>query len=104
MWSDLKEQFSNWIGLSHDALHIHVGLALFLLLAYLLRRNRWGLLVALGVVLALEICNEISDSFDWVRWTGAPNFREAARDIASTMFWPVVLAAMIARLRRPRSR
>lgn len=104
MWSDLKERLSSWISLSHDALHIHVGLVLFVLLAYLLRRYRWGPLGALGAVLALELANEISDSFDWVRWTGAPNFAESARDITDTMFWPMILAIIIARLGRPRPR
>ena len=92
MWSHFKEALSKWTGLSHDALHMHVGLGLFLLLACLLRRHRWGVPAALGIVLALEIGNEVSDAVDWVRWTGAPNFIETGRDIASTMVWPVVLA------------
>jgi hypothetical protein len=104
VWSRFKEALSKSVGLSHDALHVHVGLALFLLLALLLRRYRWGVPAALGVVLALELGNEVSDAFDWVRWTGAPNFIESGRDIASTMFWPVVLAVGLAVWRRKKAR
>lgn len=104
MWSSFKSTLSRWVGLSHDALHMHVGLALFLLLAFVLRRRRWGVLAALGVVLAVEIGNEVIDAFDWVRWTGAPNYIETARDIASTMLWPVVLAVGLAVWRWKRAR
>ena len=104
MWTHFKEALSRWVGLSHDALHMHVGLALFLLFAYLLRRYRWGMRAALGLVLALEIANEINDAIDWVRWTGAPNYIETARDIASTMLWPVVLAVGLTVWRRQQAR
>ena len=104
MWSSFKSTLSRWVGLSHDTLHMHVGLALFLLLAFVLRRRRWGVLAALGVVLAVEIGNEVIDAFDWVRWTGAPNYIETARDIASTMLWPVVLAVGVAVWRWKRAR
>jgi len=104
MWSNFKETLSKWSGFSHDALHIHVGLALFLLLAGLLRRRRWGLLAALGGVLTVELGNELIDAFDWVRWTGAPNFIESSRDIASTMLWPVVLAVGLTVWRRQKAR
>ena len=62
------------------------------------------MLAALGVVLAVEIGNEVIDAFDWVRWTGAPNYIETARDIASTMLWPVVLAVGFAVWRWKRAR
>jgi hypothetical protein len=104
VWSRFKDVLSKWSGLSHDALHMHVGLALFLLLAFLLRRRRWGVLAALGGVLALELANEVIDALDWVRWTGAPNFIESGRDIASTMVWPTVLAVGLAMWRRRRTR
>ena len=104
MWSSFKSTLSRWVGLSHDALHMHVGMVLFLLLAFLLRRRRWGVLAALGGVLALEVANEVIDALDWVRWTGAPNFIESGRDIASTMVWPTVLAVGLAVWRRQRAR
>jgi hypothetical protein len=65
-------------------------LALFLLLSICCVG---AVIAALGMVLALKIANDISDSFDWVRWTAAPNFVEIGHDIANTVFWPVLLAA-----------
>jgi len=78
-------------GLSKDALHIYVGLFVFLLA---LTRWRIGSLPPLVVVLAVTLAGEIWDLFDNVR-TGVPmQWAGHAKDIWNTLFWPVVLTGI----------
>jgi len=99
-WYQLKDPVADLFGLSHDAMHVHVGLAIFLVVAAVLRKVRGGVWLALGAVLAGELVNEVGDSFDWIRWTGAPNLMESAKDVISTVLWPLVLAAIWTLARR----
>jgi len=99
VWSTFKNEMVALVGVSRDALHAHVGMALFLVIALALRRQRWALLVALGAVLAAEIANEVSDAIDSVRSTGEPNLTEALRDLLSTLLWPTILT-IVGELRR----
>ena len=93
-WYQLKDPVADLFGLSHDAMHVHVGLAIFLMVAVLLRKVRGGVWIALGLVLAAELVNEVGDSLDWIRWTGAPNLVESAKDVVSTVLWPLLLAVI----------
>jgi hypothetical protein len=101
-WYQIKDPLVRFLGLSHDAAHVHFGLAVFLVITLLLRKMTAAPLIALAVVLGLELANEIADAFDWVNWTGQVNLPETAKDIASTMLWPVIATAIWYRLRRPR--
>lgn len=80
------------VGLSKDALHIYVGLTVFLLAALILRRPlRDGR--PIGAVLLVALAGEI---WDLIEWTGRGN--EAVwpnhwHDLRNTMFWPLVLFA-----------
>lgn len=40
MYNSLKTDLATWLAISKDALHIHIGLAIFFALALLLRRRR----------------------------------------------------------------
>ena len=91
-WTDLKGAIADAPGITQDLLHVPAGLALFLLVALSCRRQRSGLSIALGVVLAVQIVNEISDAFQWYHWTGAVDWGEALRDTGMTMIGPVLLA------------
>ena len=93
-WYDGKRDFLDWIGLGNAEIHIHFGIATFLVLALLFRRYRHGLIFAwLGVFLA-QTANEAMDAIDWIRWTGGVNWRDAGGDYLDTMFWPTVLAGV----------
>ena len=81
------------IGLAKDALHIYVGLAVFLLVAALFRLplRDWRPLAAVaGVALAGEVWDLVDtdargDPLEW---------GSSWHDLANTLFWPFVLFAL----------
>jgi len=78
------------LGLPKDALHIYVGLAVFLLAAALLRRplRDWRPLAA---VLAAALAGETWDLIDTWRTGEAPAWGRNWHDVWNTCFWPAVL-------------
>ena len=85
-YSNTKSALGTALGLSDDLLHVHVGLALFVLTA-LLTRRRMRSWVPLGVVGVFAVGNEIIDFFGPDPW----NDGLSALDLANTLVWPLVL-------------
>jgi hypothetical protein len=79
-----------WAGLPKDALHIYVGLSVFLLAAALLRAplRSWR---PLGAVLLAALAGEIWDVLD--TWSAGQPVAWARNwhDIWNTCFWPAIL-------------
>lgn len=84
-YSHAKAGLGDALGLSDDLLHVHAGLALFVVAALLTRRRMrsWW---PLGVVVVFAAANEIVDSFGPDRADGF-----SALDLANTLVWPAVL-------------
>jgi hypothetical protein len=78
-------------GLSKDALHIYVGLAVFLLA---LTRWRIGSLPPLLVVLAVALAGEAWDFIDNIRTEMPMQWAGHRHDIWNTLFWPAVLTGL----------
>lgn len=96
--ADFKDWFKDWIGLSDTLIHVNVGLAIFLGLALLLRKQRRGALVAWTILLALESANELVDAAIGLHRNGRIDAMEGWRDFVATMFWPTVLLLVRKRL------
>ena len=82
------------IGLSKDALHVHVGLAVFIAMACLWRKRprcAWPLLVVAG----LAALGEMVDARDDLRSLGHWRWQASLHDIANTLFWPAVFWMLI---------
>lgn len=88
-----KWEISRATGASEDLLHVHIGLALFVLSALLFRR-RLASPLPLVIVIIFALLNEAIDIYDE---TG-PLDLEPLVDIANTIFWPFMLF-LIARRR-----
>jgi len=91
-WHHIKEWIERAAGLNMDALHIHVGLAILVLAALILRKPLRSPIPWL-VLLALELANEY---YDWTYeiWPGPDRQLQAAegiRDIWNTMAVPTFL-------------
>jgi hypothetical protein len=89
----LKLDIVGFTGLSKDALHIYVGIGVWLLAAAVFRRSITTLrpwLVALIVACGIE-CFDAFD--DWVQ-LGHWRWRASLHDVINTMFWPTVLALL----------
>ena len=96
----LKEAVVTLTGLSKDALHIHVGLTVYLLTALLLRRPLSSAVPWLAVV-AVALAGETIDARDALRASGEWSVAAAVHDLANTLLWPTVLM-LGARCRRRR--
>lgn len=77
-------------GLSRDALHIYLGLAVLLLAVALLRKPLRSL-VPWGVVWVVSILGELLDMRDDFVVYGYWRWDASVHDVLNTMFWPSVL-------------
>lgn len=83
-------------GLSKDALHIYVGLAILLMAAAILRKPLRSIVPWL-VVLAVTIAGELVDMRDDIASLGHWRLGANLHDVLNTLFWPSVLV-LLARL------
>ena len=94
----LKLDIIGFTGLSKDALHVYVGLGVWLLAAALFRRSITTLRPWLAVLLVACVI-EGFDAFDnWVE-LGHWRWKASLHDVINTLFWPTVLA-LLARFTR----
>ena len=85
-YSAAKLSLGKALGVTDDLLHLHVGLAIFVITALLLRRRMrspWPL----AAVAAFALANEIVDYAEPVPWSAT----RSALDVVNTVFWPAVL-------------
>ncbi|HWI83647.1 hypothetical protein [Ramlibacter sp.] len=80
-------------GLSKDALHIYLGLAIFLLAA-LVMRDRPSLARPWGVVLLAALVGEALDLRDDVASLGHWRWAASLHDVVNTIVWPSVLVVL----------
>ena len=86
----LKIHILDWLGLSRDAVHMHIGLAVFFLAVLLWKRGRPTTLCLVPVLVAalgMEAFDLRDDyaTFGYFRWSAS------AHDVVNTMFWPVLI-------------
>ena len=104
MYNAIKTNLADFLGITKDALHIHLGLAIFVALIVILRRSPGSIIPWLGV-LAFEVLNEVLDIFHWHAGAFSFEIGDAFKDVANTMFWPTVamIGFRIAAARRKRA-
>lgn len=95
-----KLALTSTIGLSKDALHIHVGLGVFFVAALLFRRPLSSVL-PLALVFLAALAGEALDMRDDIGSFGYWRWRASLGDIVNTVFWPLVVW-LLARSRVPR--
>ena len=82
--------------LSKDALHIYVGLTVFLVVALALWKPLRSVVPWIAVV-AMAVAGEVLDMRDDIASLGYWRWRASAHDILNTVFWPT-LFLLFARL------
>lgn len=87
---DLKLWLIDLVNVSRDALHIHIGLVVFLGL-WLIFGRRWVGFLAWLVVLGMAVYGEMLDHANEL--PNLPDFVESEhpRDVINTMIWPTIL-------------
>jgi len=93
MFQAAKLEVISILALSKDALHVHVGLLVFLVAAVLLRRQLRSK-IPLAMVLVVASLGEIFDARDDISDLGYWRVGASVHDIVNTLFWPAVLFAL----------
>ena len=77
-------------GMSDKVLHMQIGLAIFLAASLLLRRplRSWTPFL---IVCGLEGANELMDRLFWGAW----RWPDTVLDMATTIFWPLVIVLVL---------
>lgn len=83
-------------GTTHAMMHVHIGLAIYLGVQFLLRDRRASYF-ALMTVLFLELLNEAIERLHYGSW----RWEDTLSDIALSTFWPAAITAL-GRYRRHR--
>jgi hypothetical protein len=92
---ELKEVIAAALHLSSDALHVHVGLILFLAGAGLMRTER-RFLYALAWLLAICCVGELVDLANDYSVGHRLRWMNSVKDIANTVFWPALWVIALA--------
>ena len=90
------DQIANRIGASHDLMHVHAGLAIYVTAQFAIRTRRASM-TALHTVFALAVGHEILDYLGSSGW----DLADTLKDIGLTVLWPVAITA-IGQFRRAR--
>jgi hypothetical protein len=107
---ELKEWLLGSLGLSNDAMHVHVGLAIFVALLLVLPRiglrrssprkgSGW---LPFGLLAVLSLVAEVFDMIALLSVKSPVDPLESVRDVGNTLFWPLVLTALLTRQRLTR--
>jgi len=96
MLPDTFYQFKNIINsllpLSADALHVHVGLGLFIAVLILADGKPKRFAIAFGVVLASCLAGELLDILYDLREGNPVRWRNGIKDTVNTILWPTIWA------------
>lgn len=82
-----KTRLSGDMGISEALLHVHAGLAIFVVAAVILRRKSrsW---IPLAIVVAVALGNELIDYAYSSGW----KVETSVKDVINTIFWPAILS------------
>lgn len=87
--SDLKDFIEAIIGLDRNVLHVHLGIALFILFAWIFSGpGRYR--KAFFWLLVLELVNEFIDAMMALDRGRSPNWPDTLADIINTLIWPAI--------------
>jgi cell shape-determining protein MreD len=89
-FQSFKHEVVQFAELSKDALHIYVGLAVFLVGAAIARKGLRSA-IALLVVLAVAFVGEVLDLRDEYRTHERLQWWASLHDLLNTCFWPLIL-------------
>lgn len=81
-------------GLSKDALHVHVGIGVFLAVSVLLRKPLKPYLPWLAVLI-VALTGEFIDMLTNIYLSGHWRWAASTHDIVNTMFWPTIILLLV---------
>lgn len=93
-YQSLKIEIVNLLDMSKDAIHLHIGMFIFLASILILRRQRVSIIYLIPVFIVASIM-EILDLSDDFRSLGHFNWANSLHDIINTCFWPVLIFLLL---------
>ena len=88
VFQDIKTHIISFTGLEKDALHIYVGIAIFLITSLLFKNHRYRWLIALFTVIAAASMGEVLDRHDQLIINKHWYWQGSVHDIVNTCFFP----------------
>lgn len=95
VFQDIKNHVVSLTGLERDALHIYVGIGVFLVTSLVFRTVRYRWLVALLLVVIAAVMGEVLDRRDQLIVDHFWYWQGSVHDVINTCFWPMVLFALL---------
>ena len=102
VYQSIKLFVLSHVNLSNDAIHMHIGLAVFFLSVLIRKKGRFEILCLLPVMV-VAMSMEALDLFDDLRSRGHMRWSASMHDMMNTVLWPVLITAAV-RLRIYRRR
>ena len=89
-YQKLKPVINELLGLSNDAIHMHIGVAVFVITILITKKklNHWNLLIPVFIISIMLECLDLFD--DW-RFEGTFHIARSLHDIINTNLIPLVL-------------
>jgi hypothetical protein len=88
-YKDLTNAIETATAFSRPMLHVHAGMAIYLMRQLFIGERR-GSVVALSMVLLAELGNEVMNRLYWGSW----RWDDTLADIVTRLFWPVLCLAV----------
>lgn len=89
-FQSMKHEIIQFASLSKDALHIYVGMGVFLIGSALAQKGLRSLFAILAVVCVAAL-GELLDARDDIRMHGHWRVMASLHDFVNTVFWPLML-------------
>jgi hypothetical protein len=89
-FQSMKHEIVQFASLSKDALHIYVGMGVFLISSAVAQKGLRSAF-AICLVVALAVLGELLDARDDLRIHGHWRFLASLHDLVNTLFWPLML-------------
>ncbi len=88
-YADFTQAIVDVTGMTRPMLHMHAGMAIYLLAQVLLGTRR-GSILALAAVLEIELLNELMNRLHYGTW----RWDDTRQDIMLTLLWPTACYAV----------
>lgn len=88
-YASFMNDIALWFGASHSMMHVHAGLAIYVVTQFAVRTRRASM-TALNTVVALAVGHEVLDYLGTASW----DWLDTIKDIALTVTWPVAVTAV----------
>lgn len=95
VFQDIKTYIVSFTGLERDALHIYVGIGVFLITSLLFKNHRYRWFIALFVVIAAASMGEVLDRHDQLIIDKYWYWQGSVHDIVNTCFFPTLFTLIL---------